>query len=343
MAGPRTKRQFAGAASDPAQRSITSFFNKTTSTATSANVTSKVSSQPPLNGPHIPGQVQTDLLNVGMRVRKAIPEGYKTGSAYSGFTLWSEDNISNPTTTDDSYATPTNPAAAPTSYLRELEPFCGINRVGGLAFQPSHNNSSSSIDDTDDMDGMDDMDAIPGLTSSQDTIASSTSSFGSSFPTTTTTTTPGPLNIATAFHPIQTPTPTRKRTFTPDEDDAAFGNNNNTTTLPYRGPVRLSSDSPEAWLLELEEEISPRNVTPPAGLWESARVLAVPRRSRSRGVVGSESSGSGSGGKGSVGGGGGGQEENVMVVVRRGEDGNDFEEASFLDYGLTGDGRMEIE
>jgi hypothetical protein len=30
------------------------------------------------------------------------------------------------------------------------------------------------------------------------------------------------------------------------------------------------------------------------------------------------------------------------MVVRR-QDGNDFEEASFLDYGLTGDGRMEIE
>jgi hypothetical protein len=258
MAGPRTKRQFAGAASDPAQRSITSFFNKTTNATTSANAASKPTSQPPLNGPHIPGQVQTDLLNVGMRVRKAIPEGYKTGSAYSGFTLWSEDNVSNPTTTDDSYAASANPTTAPTSYLRELEPFCGINRVGGLAFQPSHNNSSSSTDE------MDEMDAMPGLTSSQDTITS-TSSFGTSFPSAS----GGPLNIATAFHPTQAPAPTtRKRIFTSDEDDATAETLNNTTTLPYRGPVRLSSDSPEAWLLELEEEISPRNVTPPAGLWE---------------------------------------------------------------------------
>ncbi|KAH6628323.1 ribonucleotide reductase inhibitor-domain-containing protein [Chaetomium tenue] len=325
MAGPRTKRQFAGAATDPAQRSITSFFNKTTNTTTSANAASRTTSQPPLNGPHIPGQVQTDLLNVGMRVRKAIPEGYKTGSAYSGFTLWAEDNAaSNPTPADDTYATEANSTTAPISHLRELEPFCGINRVGGLAFQPSHNtNSSSSV-----MNDMDDMDAMPGLTSSQDTISSTPSSFPSSFPT-----------ITTAFTPITTPTPTRKRIFTSDEDDTDAAtttpnNNSTTTTLPYRGPVRLSSDSPEAWLLELEEEISPRSAAPPAGLWESARVLAVPRRARALRSGGS--------GKGSVGG-GGGQEENVMVVVRR-EDGNDFEEASFLDYGLTAaDGRMDVE
>ncbi|EAQ89635.1 hypothetical protein CHGG_06254 [Chaetomium globosum CBS 148.51] len=330
MAGPRTKRQFAGAASDPAQRSITSFFNKTTNTTTSANAASKTTSEPPLNGPHIPGQVQTDLLNVGMRVRKAIPEGYKTGSAYSGFTLWAEDNaVRKPTPTEDTYAikTTTNPTTAPTSYLRELEPFCGINRVGGLAFQPSHNNGSSAMND------MDDMDAMPGLASSQDTISSTPSSFPSSFPTTTTTTI------------ITTPTPTRKRIFTSDEDDAATTttpNNSSTTTLPYRGPVRLSSDSPEAWLLELEEEISPRSAAPPPGLWESARVLAVPR-SRARAQQVGLGLGSGGGGKGSSVGGVGGQEENVMVVVRR-EDGNDFEEASFLDYGLTAaDGRMDIE
>ncbi|KAH6854902.1 ribonucleotide reductase inhibitor-domain-containing protein [Chaetomium sp. MPI-CAGE-AT-0009] len=323
MAGPRTKRQFAGAASDPAQRSITSFFNRTTNTTTSADAASKTPS--PLNGPHIPTQVQTDLLNVGMRVRKAIPEGYKTGSAYSAFTLWAEDNTCNPTTTNNSHPASTNPNPTPTSYLRELEPFCGINRVGGLAFQPSYNNNNNNTPSfTTDTD--DDPDAMLGLTSSQDTISSSTSSF----PTTTT----GPLNIATAF---TTPAPTRKRIFTSDEDDddATIGANSSTATLPYRGPVRLSSDnSPEAWLLE--EEISPRNVTPPAGLWENARVLAVPRRSRAAG------SGSGKGSVGGGGGGGGGQEENVMVVVQR-EDGNDFEEASFLDYGLTGDGRMEIE
>ncbi|KAK3298561.1 ribonucleotide reductase inhibitor-domain-containing protein [Chaetomium fimeti] len=337
MAGPRTKRQFAGAASDPAQRSITSFFNRATNTAPSADAASKTSSQSTFDGPPIPTQVQTDLLNVGMRVRKAIPEGYKTGSAYSGFTLWAEDNNnSNPTTTGDSYPTSTNPSAAPTSSLRELEPFCGINRVGGLAFQPSHsNNTNTNYQPTNDDDYMDDPDAMPGLTSSQDTITTITSSTSPS---------PGPLNIATAFAPHPpTTTTTRKRIFTSDEDDdvnGATANSSSTATLPYRGPVRLSSDSsPEAWLLE--EEISPRNVTPPAGLWETARVLAVPRRSRTAGGSG------GGGGKGFVAGGGGsgvggGQEENVMVVVRR-EDGNDFEEASFLDYGLTGDGRMEIE
>lgn len=296
MSGPRTKRQFAGAASDPSQRSITSFFGRTSSSATSADSVAKSSTQAAANSPALPAQVQTDLLSVGMRVRKAVPEGYKTGSAYSAFTLWAEDNNSHLSGSRMiSTTTPTGaPSAAFTSRMRELEPFCGLNKVGGLAFQPAYDNS-------------DDLDTMPGLTSSQDTIASNESTISSRGS--------ADLGISTVIA-----APSRKRIFTSDEDEAAH--DIMSTSLPYRGPLRLSCGSQEAWL---EEEISPRSLVPPAGLWENARVLAVPRRPKQ----GKKAEASG------------GQEN--IVILARGQDGNDFEEASFLDYGITGDGVMEIE
>ncbi|KAK4125284.1 hypothetical protein N657DRAFT_644139 [Parathielavia appendiculata] len=299
MSGPRTKRQFAGAASDPSQRQITSFFPKTvTSTSpTSANAARKLSNQAPLSAPVLPAQVQTDLLNVGMRVRKAIPEGYKTGGAYSTFTLWAEESTSN--SSSDPRPVSATPTATYSSAMRELEPFCGINKIGGLAFQPSYHPE-------------DDLEAMPGLTSSQDTIASTASTM-SSTPATS-------LNV-TAAAPSA---PSRKRFFRSEEDEAAHDALG--ASLPYRGPFRLSSDNRDAWL---EEEVSPRSLGPPAGMWENARLLAVPRRTRQGRKV--EAAGE-LGGLG---------QENVMVTVP-GQDGNDFEEASFLDYGLRADGRMDI-
>jgi hypothetical protein len=62
-----------------------------------------------------------------MRVRKSVPEGYKTGS-YSAFTLFSDD-------------APVVKVEAPHSphrnrpRARELTPFCGILKVGGMAQQ----------------------------------------------------------------------------------------------------------------------------------------------------------------------------------------------------------------
>ncbi|KAL1843283.1 hypothetical protein VTJ49DRAFT_2392 [Mycothermus thermophilus] len=319
MTGPRTKRQFAGAASDPSQRSITSFFKTTSSTSSSDAAALKPSKPAALNGPALPPQIQTDLLNVGMRVRKAVPEGYKTGSTYSGFTLWSEENnntTATATATNNDWPA-TTPAPAATTYsssVRELEPFCGINKIGGLAFQPAHPHGRAHDDDDNDDDELTlDMDAMPGLTSSQDTVASTASL--SSIPQRTATT-----------------GTTRKRSFDPEEDEPA-SNASFLAPLPYRGPVRRASDSPENWL---DDEISPRSLAPPPGLWENARVLAVPRRPRSSLQKPAFA-------PSSVGSSAAGQEENVMVVPARGIDGNDFEEASFLDYGLVGDTRMDMD
>lgn len=299
MSNPRIKRQFAGAASDPSQRQITSFFPKT-STSTSNTASAKPG---PLGGPTLPTHVQADLLSVGLRVRKAVPEGYKTGSAYSGFKLWSDNTTPNS-------ATP-SPRPTYTNTIRELEPFCGISKVGGLAFQPAHTRINDNDDDDNDM---------PGLTSSQDTVASSGSA----------TTPPPPATPSLTL-------PSRKRVYSGADDDENGDEDNATRPVQHAGPFRIGGGR-DAWL---DDEISPRTVAPPAGLWDKARVLAVPRRPRQGRAYAAP--GAGAGRKvavaepaevEAVG------QENVMVAV---EDGNDFEEATFLDYGLRGDMDVEVE
>lgn len=167
MSNSRTKRQFAGAASDPAQRSITSFFKTTPtsddshydSTSSGASAFSKTA---PLNGPVLPSTIKSSLLNVGMRVRKSVPEGYKTGKIASGFPSWmdesSNSNNTSSTGASASFAGNNNghnrpvsalPPSAPvtaTSANRELTPFCGIHKTGGYAVQEDNKSALSSQD-----------------------------------------------------------------------------------------------------------------------------------------------------------------------------------------------------
>lgn len=163
MSAPRTKRQFAGAASDPAQRQITSFFyhatGQTTSSSTPAASDSSTHSRPVL-----PASTQANLLNVGMRVRKSVPEGYKTGS-YSAFSLFVDAKERQPAA-PAAAAPPATCASSYTNTQRELLPFCGINKVGGLSSQPADPlfiESAPAIDD------------IPTLSASQDSVTSNTS------------------------------------------------------------------------------------------------------------------------------------------------------------------------
>jgi hypothetical protein len=153
MSTPRTKRQFAGASADPSQRQITSFFNARTPAESAATEAEK-----PLQ-PVLPSTVQANLLSVGMRVRKSVPEGYKTVGT-SAFKLWT-DNA--PVTTKTTARAPTKGAS------RELLPFCGINRVGGLDTQPEFERE----------DDVPDIDAIPELTMSQESNESAESYDGS--------------------------------------------------------------------------------------------------------------------------------------------------------------------
>ncbi|KAF2230064.1 hypothetical protein EV356DRAFT_509477 [Viridothelium virens] len=76
-----------------------------------------------------PAHVQSSLLQVGLRVRKSVPEGYKTHK-----TLGGESALElAPTSSAPAAMETDNETARP----RELEPFCGIHRVGGYGVQLS--------------------------------------------------------------------------------------------------------------------------------------------------------------------------------------------------------------
>jgi hypothetical protein len=158
----QAKRPYAGTHSQHHQSSITSYFPSPSGAAPSPTTVRNASSPPVL-----PATVQSSLLNVGMRVRKSVPEGYKTGS-YSSFALFSDQ------------APPTKPQQqpqqqqrrrakqAPGSAARELAPFCGIMKVGGLAVQAPQAEDDEYLDDEDEVLDEDD---VPGMSSQGSTLS----------------------------------------------------------------------------------------------------------------------------------------------------------------------------
>ncbi|KAJ6779467.1 hypothetical protein PWT90_00773 [Aphanocladium album] len=136
----RVKRPFAGASADPSQRQITSFFGA----QSGAPAAEPARQQQPV----LPANIQSNLLSVGMRVRKSVPEGYKT-EGNSAFKLWTDNTIPNAPKVRSS----TRVAS------RELLPFCGINKVGGFESQPAFVH-----------DDLPDEDEVPELTMSQETV-----------------------------------------------------------------------------------------------------------------------------------------------------------------------------
>lgn len=242
MAAPRTKRQFAGAASDPAQRQITSFF-PTTGTLASSNSGADDSGSLAAIRAELPAETQSNLINVGMRVRKSVPEGYKTGS-YSAFNLWAD---SKETAKSTAGQIPGAQAPPSVSGQRELLPFCGINKVGGLSSQPDtifEFTTPSLSSDTFRHGSVPSIDDVPSLSSSQESVQSTAS------PTLPT------LSIKTS------PAPTRKRIYSEEDGDAPS--------------VTRSLQVPRGdWM---DGEVSPRSLVP-AG-WENTRVMAVPKKNR---------------------------------------------------------------
>ncbi|KAF2241161.1 hypothetical protein BU26DRAFT_182256 [Trematosphaeria pertusa] len=100
--------------------------------------------------PSVPGSVQADLLSVGMRVRKSVPEGYKThktASLPSIQTTLSASTMHKPPSAsaashhhdDHSVKPPRDPVPEPLQHQRELLPFCGLHKIGGYAEQPVTN------------------------------------------------------------------------------------------------------------------------------------------------------------------------------------------------------------
>ncbi|PNY27498.1 Uncharacterized protein TCAP_02576 [Tolypocladium capitatum] len=204
MPTPRTKRPFAGASADPAQRQITAFYSAVSSSeAPSSSPPSSSRSRQPL----LPSSVQANLLSVGMRVRKSVPEGYKTVGT-SAFKLW----------TDNTRPGTTPSAGDLRATSRELLPFCGINKVGGLDVQPEFRVVEEEEEGDDDP--VPDLDDVPELTLSQESVDSTASE------------------------------PSRKRTFA--DDDAAATDDTLVAWAPqpgkpWDGEVSPRSLAPVSW------------------------------------------------------------------------------------------------
>ena len=92
--------------------------------------------------PPVPGHVQADLLQVGMRVRKSVPEGYKTHTNMSALPSL-HTTLAKPSTTITAVGLDARPPRDPVPdaavHQRELLPFCGLHKIGGYAEQPTTN------------------------------------------------------------------------------------------------------------------------------------------------------------------------------------------------------------
>jgi hypothetical protein len=79
-----------------------------------------------------------------MRIRKSVPEGYKTNSVHNAFTLFAD-----PTPRYSSTQAQTQPSSVYNGIgytgSKELTPFCGLMKVGGLGVQSQ--GASPELDD----------------------------------------------------------------------------------------------------------------------------------------------------------------------------------------------------
>lgn len=112
--------------------------------------------------PPLPEDTQASLLSVGMRVRKSVPEGYKTHKTVGVEQL--------PFTS----TAPARLAAGRREYCnvsgKELTPFCGLHKTGGWGAQAVPSSSAPAA--------LGDEDEMPGLTVSQCSLPSTQGSFG---------------------------------------------------------------------------------------------------------------------------------------------------------------------
>lgn len=109
----------------PFQPSLDSYFHHASEEINSLGITPHHDTAIP----RLPTAVQSSLLNVGMRVRKSIPEGYKIcAKNWSGSATDTENRLG-------AVIEPCLPAIHAASRPRELMPHCGILYVGGHANQ----------------------------------------------------------------------------------------------------------------------------------------------------------------------------------------------------------------
>lgn len=91
--------------------------------------------------PVLEPSVQSDLLSVGMRIRKAVPEGYKT---HKTILLYSSTPPPSNTAPSNARAYTSTRQSGPA----ELLPFCGLHKVGGHSVQ----NASAPVDSHEPID-----------------------------------------------------------------------------------------------------------------------------------------------------------------------------------------------
>ncbi|KAI7564490.1 hypothetical protein KC317_g7024 [Hortaea werneckii] len=177
----------------PFQPSITSYFDQrpgpsSSAPASSASASASANSRrpttenawdaysPPILSPPVPEETQASLLSVGMRVRKSVPEGYKThktlgdgmGRVEGGFDaggLGSKVPSSSAPAKVGRGRVGGGGIGTATRGGRELMPFCGLHEVGGLGVSSSFGGA--------EQDEEEDEEDVPGLTWSQETVGSS--------------------------------------------------------------------------------------------------------------------------------------------------------------------------
>jgi hypothetical protein len=123
---------FPRQAKRPFQPSITSFFGRRDSREDTQSTKLARSPNQPSSVPVLPDTVQSSLLNVGMRIRKSVPEGYKNrAQPRPEPDLARDQRLQQSSSLCGSNA----PTRVPTKFS-ELAPFCGIHKIGGHAVQP---------------------------------------------------------------------------------------------------------------------------------------------------------------------------------------------------------------
>jgi hypothetical protein len=136
----QAKRPYAGSHSQihtQHQSTITSYFPYSSSTFFPSTIWNDTHTNTISSCPALSPFVQSNLLSVGMRVRKSVPEGYKTGlskkhNSYSGAS--SSVGVAGYGFSDSTFTGPPSaPFKTPATVKREPMPFCGIIKVGGLA------------------------------------------------------------------------------------------------------------------------------------------------------------------------------------------------------------------
>ncbi|KAI5255203.1 hypothetical protein E4T42_01988 [Aureobasidium subglaciale] len=130
------KRQFQASN----QSSIKSFFTSLGSSSAPCSTDIDEYSRP--LKPQQPDHVQSLLINVGMRVRKSVPEGYKTHKSLPVPTMSYMHPASISANSENEMPT----SSAPELYTKpsELAPFCGLHKIGGFNSQPTSSAPSLS-------------------------------------------------------------------------------------------------------------------------------------------------------------------------------------------------------